>query len=159
MYVNTHHMSVYERCHQEVAGQEGSPLRVSQPPFINNHVTPFYRMFTSIYSLLIEKGICDCQNISSFRVFMCFQPDISSLFWCVFPFFLFIELSIFWYFPLFHTINYRLILLEVIEWIFTEGIRISRRNESRINPSAMTWVQHTDSWHFVCLYITCFPRL
>ena len=32
---------------------------------------PFYRMFTYSYSLLTEKGICDRQNISSFRVFVC----------------------------------------------------------------------------------------
>ena len=46
----------------------------------------------SIYSLLIEKGIYDHRNISSFHVFVYFHSEISSLFWWVFPFFPFIEL-------------------------------------------------------------------
>ena len=49
------------------------PLAVSHPlmaPFINTHITPFYHVFTYIYSLLIGKGICDHRNISSFCVFV-----------------------------------------------------------------------------------------
>ena len=61
----------------EVAGEASGMVA----PFINTHVMPFYRMFTYIYFLLIEKSICDHRNISSFHVFVYFQLEISSLFW------------------------------------------------------------------------------
>ena len=43
--------------------------------------------FTYIYSLLIEKGICDCWNSSSFRVFVCTFVWRSLPFLTSFPFF------------------------------------------------------------------------
>ena len=78
-----------------------SPLPVSQPPggiFQNRSCgCHLYHMFTYIYSLLIEIGICNQQNISSFYVFvfMCTFVWRSLHFLASFPFlFLFIELSV-----------------------------------------------------------------
>ena len=65
------------------------------------------RMFTYIYSLLIKKGICDRQNVSSFHmfVFMCTSIQGSLHFLVNFPFpFLFIELSVLQYFS-FHVVS------------------------------------------------------
>jgi hypothetical protein len=49
-------------------------------------------LFNIVFYLMIKKGICDRQNISSFHVFVCvFHPEISSFFSKTFPFlFLFI---------------------------------------------------------------------
>ena len=61
-----------------------------------------YCMFTYIYSLLIEKGICVRQNISSFHVFLfvCTFVWRSLQFLVSFPFpFLFIEFSVIIFFP------------------------------------------------------------
>ena len=59
-----------------------SPISVSQPPGGNfknhSHGHHLYRIFTYIYSLLIEKGICNRWNISSFHVY--FRLKISSFF-------------------------------------------------------------------------------
>jgi hypothetical protein len=53
-----------------------------------------YRVFTYIYSLLIEKGICDCQNILNVSVCLCAFPlEMSSMcnksFPVPFPYFVF----------------------------------------------------------------------
>ena len=86
-------MSDFERCHQAVARQEAgkglhsnpypSPLPVSQPPggSFQNHVDAiFTAWFTYIYSLLIEKDICDRRNILSLHVFL-FVCTFIPLFW------------------------------------------------------------------------------
>ena len=63
-----------------------------------------YHVFTYIYSLLIEKGICDRQNISSFHVFVWTLIRRSLHFLVGFPFFsLCIVLSVLRYFP-FHLV-------------------------------------------------------
>ena len=66
---------------------QSSPFPVSHPLWwhSSNSITwrHCYRVFIYIYSLLIEKNICDCQNISiSFRVFVCaFSSGDLFIFW------------------------------------------------------------------------------
>ena len=60
--------------------------------FWNSDVAPSLPHVQYIYSPLIEKGICDCQNILSFHVFVCdIRAEIFLFFGKSFPFlFLFI---------------------------------------------------------------------
>ena len=114
-----------------------------------------HRMFTYIYSLLIEKGICDRWNISSFHVF-CVRLSSGDLF--IFgknlPFlFLFIVLSIFWYLSFY--IVYFLLCLKFLLVYMLKLLNFLPWGDSNLWPSDLYIILLYELGEYVDEYLIC----